>query len=119
MKASTIVNIARGASYNEEVKAKYKKLAMAWLRLLALRLCLNEKEFDLRFNAGGIAVSGEATLHHEKFYIQFSETGVMWRECKGRKDYSGGTNRWFVGFGGHGNTEQLEHELAEILKVSA
>ena len=47
---------------------------------------------------GGIAVSGEVTLHGEHIYIQLSQGSFykmfMYRHCNGRKDYSGGVNRW-------------------------
>lgn len=56
--------------------------------------------FDLRSNKGGIAVSGEITLHHEAVYIQVSQSalgggmGFLIRTCRGRRDYTGGANNW-------------------------
>ena len=113
---SAIVTLARVSPYNEERKKAYKTEALRWLRAIAKRLELNKKDYDIRFNPGGIAVSGEATLHHEKVYIQTSETGIMWRTCDGRKDYIGGPNRWLVGFGGHGDMEKFVAEINSVIK---
>ena len=54
----------------------------------------------MRSNAGGVAVSGEITLHHDTVYIQVSqssmgpENGVLIRTCEGRRDYTGGRNHF-------------------------
>ena len=59
---------------------------------------LEKGEFDLRSNKGGIAVSGEVTLHSDNAYIQVSQSmgraNVLYRSCNGRKDYSGGQNQY-------------------------
>ena len=115
MKAISIVNLARKSGYNDVVKERYRVEAMAFLRKLAKKLKLVKGEYEIRYNRGGIAVSGEATLHHDKFYLQFSESGVMWRTCKGQKDYTGGTNRWFVGYAGHGDEDLLVSEINAVL----
>jgi hypothetical protein len=53
---------------------------------------------NLRSNQGGIAVSGEITLHADHLYVQACQpatghdSGVMFRTCEGRKDYVGGRN---------------------------
>jgi hypothetical protein len=95
------VNTARSnVAYNMEAKAKFHRQAKTVLRRLAKALGYSNKDFDLRSNQGGIAVSGEITLHSDTLYIQFSQSclgpdwGFMWRTCEGRKDYSGGQNRW-------------------------
>jgi hypothetical protein len=58
---------------------------------------LKKGEFDIRWNPGGIAVSGDHTLHTDKIYVAFHDnlqTGCFyWRTCKGRKDYTGGPNQ--------------------------
>ena len=41
---------------------------MRLLRRLAEALALQPAAFDLRFNKGGIAVSGEVTLHGDELY---------------------------------------------------
>ena len=56
--------------------------------------------FDLRSNEGGIAVSGEVTLHADHLYVQVSQpatgsdTGVLFRSCRDRRDYVGGVNNF-------------------------
>ena len=70
-------------------------------RRLAAELGFPRDSFDLRSNSGGIAVSGEVTLHHERVYVQVSQpasggadTGVLIRTCRGRRDYVGGRNHF-------------------------
>lgn len=85
-------------SYNESGKLLFHKEAKSALRKVAKTLQLNSNEFDLRSNKGGIAVSGEVTLHTESLYIQISQSmgqaNVLFRSCNGIKDYSGGQNRY-------------------------
>ena len=56
--------------------------------------------FDIRSNQGGIAVSGEITLHHESVYVQVSQSalggnmGILIRTCRSRRDYTGGPNNF-------------------------
>jgi hypothetical protein len=74
------------------------KKMMKSLRSVAKKLDLAKDEFSVRFNAGGIAGSGEATLHGENIYITVSQLmgrpTVMYRSCKGQKDFSGGSNNF-------------------------
>lgn len=56
---------------------------------------------NVRFNAAGIAVSGDAILHADDIYISFNADGtcglaIMYRACKGRRNYSGSVNHWFT-----------------------
>jgi hypothetical protein len=44
------------------------------LKALADALRLSSGEFDLRSNKGGIAVSGEVTLHGDDLYVQVSQS---------------------------------------------
>src|SRR5712672_2649532 len=70
------------------------------LKQLAAALCLPPQSYDLRSNAGGIAVSGEATLHADHLYVQAcqpatgQDTGILFRTCQDRKDYHGGPNNF-------------------------
>ena len=98
-KLQIAVQKAKLAGYNEEEKAEYKRLALSYLRELAKKLELPRGSYNIRFNPGGIAVSGDAIFHHDKFYFVISECGAMWRRCKGQKDYTGGQNLWLCGFG--------------------
>jgi hypothetical protein len=87
-------------SYEPERRRRFHASARARLRKLALELRLPIGGFDLRSNQGGVAVSGEAILHHEKFYVHVSQpairanTGILIRICRGRRDYTGGANHF-------------------------
>ncbi len=58
MKLSTIILLARASNYHEENKAEFKKQAVKFLRRLARVLNLTATDYVIRYNAGGIAVSG-------------------------------------------------------------
>lgn len=84
-----------GAARKQAFHAAGKK----FLKELAAKLGL--QDYDLRSNAGGMAVSGEVTLHSDSLYVQLSESCVgpagvsaLYRDCKGRKDYTGGVNNF-------------------------
>lgn len=67
------------------------------LRAAAKEMGLKSGEYDLRFNRGGSAVHGDATLHTDTVYVQLStdnQLGVLVRSCRGRGDYGGGSNQW-------------------------
>ena len=88
-------------AYNEAQKRTFHATAQSRLRILAIiELRLEPSSFDVRSNKGGVAVSGEITLHHEEVYVQVSQpfggadTGIMIRTCKGRRDYTGGQNHF-------------------------
>ena len=87
-------------AYNDAAKRQFHSQAEKVLRALAVKLGYQAGDFDLRHNQGGIAGSGEITLHSDTLYFQFSQSclgpdyGFMWRTCTGRKDYTGGPNRW-------------------------
>ena len=69
-----------------------------FLAKIAAELGLSSAAYDLRNNEAGAAVSGEVTLHTDTFYMQLSEgstrrgVSMLYRSCKGRKDYCGGQN---------------------------
>lgn len=96
-----IVPLARrGVAYDPEAKRAFHREARAALAALARKLGLVPRDYDLRVNAGGIAVSGEVTLHADTFYVQISR-GVMgpgreilYRRCNGRRDYCGDRNHF-------------------------
>jgi hypothetical protein len=53
--------------------------------------------WNVRSNQGGIAVSGEVTLHMDRVYIQIHQScvsgpSVLVRACNGQHDYTGGVN---------------------------
>jgi hypothetical protein len=83
--------------YNDQAKTivntNYRKL----LKQVAEELGLTKDQYDLRVNPGGIAVWGEVTLHTDNLYIQASHgcsLGVLVRTCNGRRDFTGGYNRY-------------------------
>ena len=87
-------------AYNSGIKQRFHAAARRQLRRLAKTLGFAPGSFDLRSNPGGIAVSGEITLHHEDVYVQvcqpatLADTGIMIRACAGRRDYTGGRNHY-------------------------
>jgi hypothetical protein len=87
-------------AYDAEAKRRFHRHARAQLVKLAAALGLDSPDFDLRSNEGGIAVSGEITLHTDRLYVQASQpatggdTGILFRSCAGRRDYTGGRNNF-------------------------
>ena len=87
-------------AYAPEQKRRFHSTARARLRKLAAALGFAPATYDLRSNQGGIAVSGEITLHHEHVYVQVShpafggDTGILIRTCVGQRDYTGGPNHY-------------------------
>ncbi|MGI8841063.1 MAG: hypothetical protein ACR2F8_09850 [Caulobacteraceae bacterium] len=81
-------------------KSRFHRAARVRLRQLALALRFAPASYDLRSNLGGMAGSGEITLHHDALYIQVSQSamggdmGVLIRTCRGRRDYTGGQNNF-------------------------
>ena len=71
-----------------------------FLKRLAAVVGLPAGSFDVRNNRGGIAVSGEVTLHSDTLYVQLYESavrpgvGVLYRRCRGRRDYCGEENHF-------------------------
>jgi hypothetical protein len=87
-------------SYDPEAKRQFHTHARRQLRALAAALGLGDDHYDLRSNEGGIAVSGEVTLHADRLYVQASQpatrtdTGILFRSCRDRRDYVGGVNNF-------------------------
>ncbi|MHA6645770.1 hypothetical protein [Mesorhizobium sp. A623] len=90
----------KSCAYDDAQKRRFHSTARSRLKLLATELRLPSGSFDIRSNKGGIAVSGEVTLHHDRVYIQVGQFGlssghgILIRTCKGRKDYTGGPNHF-------------------------
>jgi len=84
--------------YNEPAKREFLRMGKQMAIRLAAALGLNEDQYEVRVNKGGIAVSGEVTLHTDTHYVQFGQfpggRGFLVRACKGRKDYTGGRNHY-------------------------
>ena len=91
------VELTREACDDYINKEEYRKLGRKILKAIAEKMELKKGEYDIRFNPGGQACSGDHTLHTDYFYLALHDNiGLGWfyyRTCKSRKDYSGGTNR--------------------------
>lgn len=87
-------------AYNDAQKRRFHITGRTRLKALAAELGLAPGSFDVRSNLGGIAVSGEVILHSQNLYVQICQpatganTGILIRTCKGRQDYTGGTNNF-------------------------
>lgn len=87
-------------AYEPEQKRRFHAAARARLRNLASALDFAPDTYDLRTNEGGVAVSGEITMHHDGVYVQVSQpsmghdSGILIRRCAGRRDYTGGRNHF-------------------------
>ena len=90
----TLTTQAANSRYDYLNKKAFARAARSFLRDVAKRLTLPKGSFDIRYNEGGIAGSGDAILHGESFYVHLNDFGCYWRKCKGRKDYCGEYNRW-------------------------
>lgn len=90
----------RSCAYDDEHKRRFHATARARLKTLASELGLPSGSYDLRSNKGGIAVSGEIILHHDRAYIQAGQLGlasghgILIRTCNGRRDFAGGANHF-------------------------
>jgi len=87
-------------AYDPDAKRLFHRRARQQLTKLAAALQLQPGAYDLRSNAGGIAVSGEVTLHADRLYVQVSQSamgadaGILFRSCEHRRDYTGGRNNF-------------------------
>ena len=84
------------ACYDIDCKIEYKLLGRKILRSLAKMLELKKDEFEIQWNPGGIACSGDHILHTKKFYLALHDNlGMGWfyyRKCHGLKDYGTGVD---------------------------
>jgi hypothetical protein len=81
-------------SYNDVNKTYFHRVGKKVMKEIANLMGFNPSDYEIRSNKGGIAVSGEVILHHNKIYIQFSENGILFRKCNGMTDYCGERNNW-------------------------
>jgi len=87
-------------AYDATRKRTFHATGLARMRKLAGLLGLRPGTYDVRSNKGGIAVSGEVTLHGESIYVQAAQscggpnTSILIRRCEGRRDYTGGPNNF-------------------------
>lgn len=89
---------SQSVEYDQTKKDAFHNAAKKRLKALAQYCGWPTTSYDLRSNKGGLAVSGEITLHHDHLYVAVSQgriggdTGILIRTCKGRRDYVGGPN---------------------------
>lgn len=85
---------------NAKLKDQFHHYGTIFLRRLADALGLAPEHYELRSNRGGMAVSGEVTLHSDDIYIQLAEFGttvgvkMLFRTCNHREDYCGHENHY-------------------------
>jgi len=91
-------------SYNEHFKQKLKLIGKKAMKELAMLLEL--KEWDIHFNPGGIAFSGDLSLmgmweEGNGVYVTMNKDfpgqaygDFYFRSIKDMKDFTGGTNCW-------------------------
>lgn len=98
-----LATLTTRCAYNVAAKAAFHRVAKKYLRRLAATLALPKGSYEIRSNQGGIAVSGEATLHGEHLHLWIeqscvgpAERVVFYRGCHGRKDYTGMVNHTAV-----------------------
>jgi len=90
----TLVSLRGQCFYNAANKSKFRSLCQKLLRELAQQLAIKA---EIRFNSGGIAVSGESVFHADDIYVVVSADapGILYRTCRGRQDFTGAANHWF------------------------
>lgn len=121
-RTSTTFDFRKPVAYDEHAKRLFHSCARAQLRRLASALGLAPGSYDLRSNPAGIAVSGEITLHTDCLYVQASQSamgnanGILFRTCKGRKDYVGGPNN-FASLDLLNSPEALAQRIRELCHV--
>jgi len=83
-------------AYAPERMRCFHAAARARLRHLAAALSFPSASYDLRSNPGGIAVSGEITLHLCAGLpaATGADSGILIRTSEGRRDYTGGRNHY-------------------------
>ncbi len=120
--ASAAFNFRRSASYDGAAKRAFHRRARRQLKCLADALGLAPGAYDLRSNPGGIAVSGDVTLHADRVYVQACQpatghdTGILFRTCAGRTDYHGGPNN-FVALDLLNRPDELARRIQETCHV--
>jgi hypothetical protein len=95
------IELTSTASYNYDKKETFRKLGRKILKYIAQELDLKKGEYEISFNPGGIACSGDHTLRTKHLCLAlYDNLGRGWfyyRSTKGLKDYTGGANqivRW-------------------------
>lgn len=121
-RTSSAFDFRKPVAYDAEAKRLFHSRAKSQLRRIATALGLAPGSYDLRSNQAGIAVSGEITLHGDHLYVQVSQSamgyhsGILFRTCKGRKDFVGGQNN-FASLDLLNRSGELAHWIREVCDV--
>jgi hypothetical protein len=108
---------------NGAVKQGFKTLGKKAFKELAIVLGLTQ--YDVHFNPGGPAVSGDLILMgmftaDNGIYISLNKdgmrSGVLYRSIKSMKDYSGGLNNYFPE-GDLNHPEEIKDKIYRLLKL--
>lgn len=90
----------RGVSYDEAAKRVFHREGRQAMCRLAEALELEPGSYDVRSDKGGVAISGDITLHGEDVWVRLSLSPfgagreVAFRRVNGRTDHFGDRNRW-------------------------
>lgn len=90
----------RGVSFDEAAKRVFHHEGRQAMRRLAEALGLDPGSYDVRSDKGGVAISGDITLHGEEVWVRLSlgpfgpDHEVAFRKVRGRDDHCGDRNRW-------------------------
>lgn len=96
-----MLDVSINTAYDCALKRDFELKAKEFAKSLSKEL--NFTECKIRYNPGGIAVSGDITMfgkfQNGKFMYMTISTpsshGIMFRSASSMEDYSGGTNQWF------------------------
>jgi len=108
-------------AYDDAQKRSFHLTGRRRLKELADALGFEQDSFEIRSNQGGVAVSGEVTLHYSRLYVQLSQpttgwdSGILIRTCAGREDYTGGPNH-FAPLSWLDDIPQLAHRCRAVLE---
>lgn len=72
------------AGSQESIKSKFKRLATAYFKHVADKLGFKRGDFEISFNPGGPAISGEAYLYSMGVFFMLSGAsihGALYRRC--------------------------------------
>lgn len=117
--------LSQNAGYNYFKKIEFRRLSRKIFKYIVKKLQLTN--YEIRWNEGGEAVSGDNILHDERFYLTLNDFygQFYFRSCNGLKDYSGGNNHmvsWnsWIHFGlDHFIEELAEYYYPERLELVA
>ena len=78
-------------------KDAFGRWGQAFLKQVAKDCEMKVNSYTVRYNKAGPACTGDLTLHHTNVYISFNGDlicrWILYRSCKGQKDYTGGMNQ--------------------------